>query len=354
MNKVWIGVLIAAIVGVALWKFDVFGAKSETPLAPPPGPRASTDAPGGDTLQGTGGKPAREEPKEEPAAEWFPLESPVRVLFVLERVMQWPQYMGLALKEDPQIEFTYYSTHPAPNEQALVSADQQAVVERPTGDWFEKQAFDVLIVGACDPGELGEDFWQAVSARLRTGRLGLWVWPDMPPAPPEKPQTSPVHPMLSHPLFRTLLPVAEADRLEGKPVPGRPGAPIPGVFSAEARFGVTTAGTTHPASRFVPFPQWSRNLWLAGAAASPPWGSKFIYPVTKLRPGAVTLVDALPAKGEPIPMFVQGPTDGGRVLWFGAHDFGDATYRNLGPSLAKWNALVHNSVVWLAGRAPRE
>jgi hypothetical protein len=357
MNKFWIGALVVAlaVAGVALWQLDVFGGKASPPVDPAgdrPSPANGGAEPGG--LRGGMRGPAREEPKDEPKPVEFPIASPLRVLFVLDRVMQWPQYLGMVLKSHPQVAYTYYSVRPQPNEQPLVTSGQEAVVDEPTGSWFAQQEFDVLVVGGCDPGEIGDDFWQAVADRVRAGKLGLLVWPDLPPTPIGEPQGAKVHPMLTHAVFRTLLPLEEAAPLEGEPKPGGGPASIPGIFSVEARFHVTDAGVTHPATRIVPFPQWSRRMWAEGASPSGTWGSKFVYPVTKLRPGAVTLVNAVPDKGRPIPMLVQGPLEGGRVLWFGAHDFGDATYRNMGPSMARWNAIVHNSVVWLAGRAPRE
>jgi hypothetical protein len=354
MSKFWIGALIAAVVAVALWQFGVFGEKSSDEPTPTPGRAGEPGKTDGTELLPGARTPGRDEPKEEPKPEEFPLQSKLRVLFLLERTLQWPQYMGIVLKSDPQIAYTYYSVHPLPEEIALVSPEETPVVDRPTPALFDGKGFDVLVVGALDPGEIGDDFWKAATDRVRAGQLGVLIWPDLPPTTREKPQASPVHPMLTHPLFRALLPVEEADALKGKPDPDGRSSPVPGMFRVEARFQVTDAGTTHPASRIVPFPQWSRTMWNAGAAGQTAWGSKFVYPVTKVKTGAVTLLNALPEKGKAIPMFVQGPPEDGRVLWFGAHDFGDATYRSFGPALEKWNAVIHNTFVWLAGRAPRD
>jgi hypothetical protein len=223
--------------------------------------------------------------------------------------------------------------------------------EKPNGQWFAQQDFHVLIVAQVDPAVLPDDFWQAVTKRVTGGQTGLWVCPSTPPAGAGTAVMPPVHPMLAHPLFSALLPVAEAARLEARPEPGKPQPLPPGMFRKPAPFVVTDAGTKHPASRIVPWPEWSRRIWVEGGQGLQPWGSWFCYPVTKVGPGAVTLVNAAPEAGAPIPMFIARSGAGGRVLWYGAEDAGDATYR-VSTSVEKWNTILHNSVVWLAGRAP--
>lgn len=351
MNKVLVGLVLALLVGGGLWVAGVFGPRGADDPPPGGGGREGTGTSSNGASLESGGTGAREVPKEQPKPEWFPVTEPLRVLFVIQRATSWlalqSQVLGGA--EDAQIESFVWASDPGPNPVPLPKSDW--IREQPNGQWFTQQDFHVLVVAQIDPAVLPDDFWQAVTKRVTGGLTGLWVQPMMPPTPPGSSVSLPVHPMLTHPLFSALLPVADAARLEGgRGEPGKPALP-PGVFKTEVPFVVTDAGTAHPASRVVPWPEWSRRIWTEGRQGPKPWGSWFCYPVTKLAPGAVTLVNAAPEAGAPIPMFVAREGAGGRVLWYGAADASDAVFRaNL--SLEKWNTILHNSIVWLGGRAP--
>ncbi len=303
-----------------------------------PRPRLDTPTPG------TG--PAREVPAEEPPPQRLRLERTLRTLFVMERLGSWTAFIGGALRVDPLHTFTSFSADPVGPEAALVSAGQEPVLQPPSAAWFAAQDVDVLVIAGLDPRRLEDAFWQQVVERVRARSLGVLVLPGYPPADRAAPTVTPaVHPLLQHPLLSGLLPVLEPRPLEGSPVPGTFQSP------AQAPFGVTDAGAEHPASRIVAFPEWSHRIWQLGASGPNPWGSKFVYPIAKLKPGAVTLVEARPEKGPPLPVYVLGPEAEGRVLWFGAFDFGELTYRDAA-SLTKWTALFHNALIFLAGRAP--
>lgn len=354
MNKVLIGLLLAALVGLGLWALGVFGSDATDGSGPEGGRGKTGENPSGAALQGGGLAAAREVPKVQPQPEWFPVTEPLRVLFVIRRANSFLALQSNVLggSEDAKIEASLWVADPGPDPVELPKTTW--IREQPNGQWFDQQDFHVLIVAGLDPAALPDDFWQAVTKRVTGGRTGLWVSPSTPPAPPGSGVNPPVHPMLTHPLFKALLPVADAARLEGgRGEPGKPAPLPPGMFRKPVPFVVTDAGIKHPASRIVAWPQWSRSIWVEGGSGPQPWGSWFCYPVTKVSPSAVTLVNAAPEGAATIPMFVAGAPAGGRVLWFGAEDAGDATYR-VNTAVEKWNAILHNSVVWLAGRAPAD
>lgn len=351
MNKVLLGLVIVAAAGFGVWKLVLSPASGgDKPGGTPAGEREAPADPG---LQGAVKGPAREVPKDQPPPEWFPVEQTLRVLFLVDAVTSWPAQFAVALNEhEGKIVSDAWCENPVPQAPQLGPAVTM-LAERPTAGTFVAERYEVLVLVGCDPTRFADEFWKVVGERVKEGRLGLWVCPSTPPVPKGTSVRPAVHPMLTHPALAALLPVEEAERMEGRPDPKRPGDPprVPGSFAEGAPFVVTDAGITHPASRFVSWPTWSRRIWADGGSGLQPWGSLFVYPVTKLRPGAVTLVNAVPSRGAPIPMYVQGAPASGRVLWFGAFDFGEATYRN-NLALEKWVALLRNSVVWLAGRAP--
>lgn len=344
MKRLLLLVLLLAAAGGALVATGVLpwpGKPSSSDT--PPGRGAEDPRPGsGTTLEGVPGLPAREVPTEEPPPQRLRLERPLRTLFLLQRVGSWALFLRNALCEDPLHRATSWSADPVAAEPAMTCGGEAPVVETPTAAWFAQQEVDVLVIVGLDPQRLEDAFWEAVAGRVKARTLGLLVLPGAPTAARGESAAPPVHPLLTHPVLARLLPVAEAAPIEGPD--------LPGWFGREAAFSVTKAGVQHPASRIVAFPEWSQRVWQAGAARNPPWGSKFVYPVTTLKPGAVALVETLAPKGRPLPTYVLGNDADGRVLWFGAGDFGELTYRDSG-SAEKWAALWHNAMIFLAGRA---
>lgn len=283
-------------------------------------------------------------PQEEPAPEVFRLERPLKVLVLMGNSTQrWPRVIEMALRADPQFVVSGWAASSRAGTPPFGNGDPPPGGLPPSASWFEAMGFDVLAVCDADPALLEPAFWEAVARRVKAGTLGLWAQPGIPTPVTAGAAAPDVHPMLASPALAPLMPVAQATPVRGTPVPG--------VHPGGAVFQATPDGEKHPASRIVYWPEWSRRVWQMGAAASPPWGTQFCYPVETLVPGSVVLVEAVPPRGSPVPMYVQGPPAAGRVLWFGAQQLADDTLRD-GRQSQKWYALLHNAVVWLAGRAP--
>lgn len=308
--------------------------------------------PAGTTPSGKGPDLARPEaaapgsavPEEEPAPELLRVERPLKVLVLMGNSTQrWPRVIETALHSNPLVVVSGWAAITRAGSPPFGAGDPPPGGVAPSPSWFEAMGFDVLAVCDLDPGLLEPAFWDAVAARVKAGTLGVWLQPGIPTSATGGGKAPEVHPMLSSPALRALLPVATATAIRGDPVPG--------VYPSGAVFQVTGEGEKHPASRIVYWPEWSRRVWQMGAAASPPWGTRFCYPVETLVPGSVVLVEALPPRGNAVPMYVQGPASAGRVLWFGAQQVADDTLRD-GRQTIKLYAMLHNAIVWLAGRAP--
>ncbi|MFM8385983.1 MAG: hypothetical protein ACKOCB_04045 [Planctomycetia bacterium] len=310
-----------------------------------PGGRTPSTAPGtGPTLDRPEASAPAAVPEEEPAPEVLRVERPLKVLVLMGHATQrWPRMIEMALQSDAQLQVSGWAASSHAGAPPFGNLEPPPGGLPPSASWFEAMGFEVLALCDIDPGVFEPAFWDGVAARVKAGTLGLWAQPAMPPPQSSGGVASGVHPMLASPVLRALLPVARAAEVRGTPVPG--------VHASGAVFQATAAGERHPASRIVYWPEWSRRVWQMGAAASPPWGTRFCYPVEALVPGSVVLVEALPPAGSPVPMYVQGPESAGRVLWFGAQQLADDTLRD-GRQAQKWYALIHNAVVWLAGRAP--
>jgi|GEM_PF-6014067 len=304
-----------------------------------PGPANGT----GPELRAPGAPPATgDSPKDEPEPEALRLERPLNVLLLMTRKTQrWARAMELGMR-DPQIQLSGYALEDTPGVAAFGTGKVPPVGEPLTAAWFDAQNFDVLVLSDVDPNEFEPALWESVASRVRAGSLGLWAQPGV-PLPSLRGAPAPeVHGLLTEPSLAALLPVERATPIRGQPVPG--------VFGREAPFAITPAGEKHPASRIVFWPEWSRRIWQLGAASTPPWGTQFNYPVEALKPGSIVLVEVHPPSGKPLPMFVQGAPAAGRVLWFGAQHIADDTLRS-SRHTTKWYALIHNAIVWLAGRA---
>jgi hypothetical protein len=334
-----IGVLLAVTAGVLLLPGLLGGGESpsgEGGDRPPSGDGPTLTRPEDETLQGT------PPPVEQPEPQRLRLAGPMRVLLLADRPGSWNVFHAAALRTEPMIEVVAWVSDPRGGAQ-LGSAPPLG--STPTAAWFEQQDFQLLVVAQLDPRALEPAFWEAVAGRVRAGSLGLWVQPGLPLPMPGSSEQPVMHPLLEQPALATVLPVASA-----KPIQG---SPLPGVFAKNAPFAVTSTGEKHLASRMVYWPEWSRRIWQLGVSGAEPWGSMFCYPVETLKEGSVVLVEARPPTGSPIPVYVIGPPSLGRVLWFGAQDFGHRTYYD--PKAGtQWQALLRNAAIWLAGRAPPE
>lgn len=336
-------VLLLATAGVLLGP-GLFkgGGEVDSPPGTTPGAGSGT----GPELQAPAPPPGKttDSPVEEPVPEQLRVERPLKVLVLMTRKTQrWARVMELGMRADAQIQVSGYALEDTPGVPTFGSGEVPAVGEPLTAAWFDAQAFDVLVLTDVDPTAFEPALWESVAARVRAGSLGLWAQPGV-PLPPSRGGPAPeVHGLLTEPSLAALLPIERAKPIRGQPVPG--------LFAQEAPFAVTAEGEKHPASRIVFWPEWSRRIWQLGAASTPPWGTQFCYPVEALKPGSLVLVETRPPTGAPLPMYVQGAPASGRVLWFGAQQIADDTLRN-GQQSGKWYALIHNAMVWLAGRAP--
>jgi hypothetical protein len=321
--------------------------RSDDPVTAPPGAggKPPTEGP---NLQGQTPepvKPADDSPQQEPPPEMLLVERPLKVLVLMTSPGQrWARVLELAAASDPQIVMSGYAVRTGAGMPPFGTGEPPPGGSAPTAAWFDAQAFDVVALCDMDPNVIEPAFWEAVAGRVRAGTLGLWLQPGV-PMPPDGGSRSPEeHPLLKHAVLSTVSPVESAKAVKGDPTPG--------VFVRSAVFQLTADGEKHPASRIVMWPEWSRRIWQLGASATPPWSSKFVYPVERLAAGSVVLVEAQPPGNAPrLPMYVQGPPSRGRVLWFGAQQIEDDTLRD-GRQATKWYAMLHNALVWLAGRAP--
>lgn len=208
--------------------------------------------------------------------------------------------------------------------------------KKPDAAYLEEQDIRALFFDSADPNALSKECWETIARRVRSGRMGLYVRPNFPKA-------SAVHPALTHPVLKELLPVAEAKPLKGTPVPG--------VFSRQAQgLVVTDLGVRHPATRFVTSVDDSRTAWGGLSTGAGAIDTRFVYPVTELKPRAQTLVDL--EIGDYPAVIVSG-TGNARVLWMGNGDFGSAKGGvHFVRSKAKLQGILINQwVMWLVGQA---
>ena len=109
-------------------------------------------------------------------------------------------------------------------------------------------------------------------------------------------------------------------------------------------------GARHPATRLTPYPKWAYHIWEKQRSGEFAWKPKFCYPVTKLAPGAVSLVDVLATSIDRKVAIAVSSQDVGRVLWQGNFDFGHRTYYSA-ESTKPVGILVNRMLLWLSGRA---
>ena len=319
-------VLALAVVGVlfALGFFDE-EVEAPTPGGLPTGPSTPVEE---ESALLTGASPA-----EEPDIEELPLIDPLQVLMLAGVPERLNLFLARSMATHPKIDVhTWAPTLNLP-EVPPPSTLPGALQGPPTDSIFRDEDIDVLIVHDFDPALLDDAFWRAVDERVRSGRLGLYVQPGMKHGAA----------MLDHPILSALLPVAEVAPLEGTPVPG--------VFGRLVPFEVTEEGETHPATKLVPWPRWSKTLWAARTTGEFPWGTSFSYPVTALRDGALVLLKSQPPRQpDSIPSFIVGAADGGRVIFNGAWELGSRQAYGQPRIADEWTKLVRNWMIYLGGR----
>lgn len=215
---------------------------------------------------------------------------------------------------------------------------------RPTGEYLEANDIRALFIDSIDPNALGMPFWEVVSRRVKSGRMGLYVRPNFPPAPgPNLPRAA-VHPMLTHPILKGLLPVRSAKAIRGTPQPGT-------YSRAPQALRITEAGTRHPATRLVSNRSDSQNAWNGAATGPGALATKFVYPVESPRTGPQVLIDM--DNGDYPAVIVSGSGEGAdttRVLWMGNGDFGFRThFANDKRKLQ--DILISHMLLWLINQA---
>lgn len=333
-----IGILLAATAAVLLLPGLLGGSD-----APPP-EAGERPASGGPTLTQPGEGPLKGDPPpvEQPEPQRLRLAGPLRVLLLTDRPTSWGVFHASAIRSDPRTQVTAWITDGSVNPDL---GDPLPTPSPPTAAWFEQQDFELLVICHFDTRSLEPAFWESVAGRVRAKTLGLWVHCSLPLPVSASGERLLGQPLLEQPSLASVLPV-----LTAKPITG---SPPPGVFTSEVPFGVTAAGERHIASRIVLWPEWSRRIWQLSTTGQNPWGSMSCYPAETLREGSTVLVEARPAGGAPIPIYIAGPPALGRVLWFGAFDFGQMTYRSA-TAVEQLRAMLSNAAIWLAGRAPPE
>jgi hypothetical protein len=316
------GVLFLATLALALWALGVF-----EPSAPTAPPEPTPPTPGG----GIDLQPS--EPRDEPRAERPSVRNATHVLALGRTARPFPVWM-FQMWEVPQVSYRSWFPESMPGAARPASRGESALERAPTVEDVDRA--NVLLLDDVDPKSVAPEVWARVAERVREGSLGLWIHPG----------TQNGVALSNEPSLAPLLPVTAA------PVrPTAPGAPtIAGVYPEPRTFQVTEAGATHPASRLVRWPTWSRRKWDALATGTKPWGTMFVHPVEgSPSPGASVLLTVRDHRGDPAPALVASDPARGRVLWVGFHDFGEPAYRDPGRADETFRALALSWLVWLAG-----
>jgi hypothetical protein len=313
--------LFLAALAVSLWALGVFDASPSAPVLPPAPPGL------GGAMSSDPGHLPSQEPTDEPRAEVPPIEEPLRVLvmqlaprsFTAWLFLQWDEipnvsYQAWSLSTDPGISKVRAHSH-LPELQAAPSAT-------------DLQAYDVLVLDDVDPSTLPPGFLTAAAERVRSGRMGLLLFPG---------STNGLK-MAQEQNLAPLTPV------RARPVPE-------GVFKTEHSFAPTEDGRTHIASRLSSWPNWSAKKWAALAGPESKWGTTFVFPADP-EPGSKTLLDVQLGAGRSAPALVASDASGGRVLWVGMFDAGQAAFRpkDNGRTDDSIRSLAVSWLAWLAKR----
>jgi hypothetical protein len=330
-------VLLAIAAGIVLVVVNAFEGEPPPPaVGPVTGPTIGPSEPPGPP---PALEPTDRPPTTEPPVQLIPLVKEARALLLMDRSRPFTAFLTQHWRRHEMLRLRTFAfdgpTPPAGNDPPLDAP--------PSATFLDDEDVSVLAIDGLDPGLLPDALWESVARRVKARTMGLLVLPGWLPTKGRDGGGPPtVHPMLRHRILKTLLPVSEAEPIEGPA--------LPGVFSVNAPFEVTEAGKAHPATRIVAWPEWSGRVWESGAAGKRAWGTKFCYPVTKTPDGAVVLLRVVPPRGGKLPAVIQGAPAGGRVLWVGLFDFGQESYKDP-DAVEKWGALAGNWMAWLADQA---
>ncbi len=323
-------VLAAAVVGV-LFALGILGGDTttSTPDTPDIGTTPAPDGNGeGESALLTG--PA---PTETPDVEELPLIDPLNVLMLAGVPERLNLFLAQSLTKHPKMKVLTWAPALGASEVPPPETLPGAVGETPTADIFRDEEIDVLLLHDVDPSLLDDAFWQAVDERVRADRLGLYIQPGIKHGAA----------MLAHPVLSALAPAEDVRAFEG--------SPLPGVFGRAVAFDLTEDGASHPATRLVPWPKWSKVIWEERTKGEFPWGTSFCYPVAVWRDGSVVLLTCqAPRQSESYAALVAGPSATGRVLFNAAWELGSRQAYGRPATVHDWEKLVRNWVIFLGGR----
>jgi len=270
------------------------------------------------------------------------LKSPAQALMIGTHQDPWNQLVLMAFGSLKELSYRSWFVHDPSGEGSGVAGPARGMTElkdKPTASYLDAEDVTLLVLDNLDPNALPMDFWSTVRERVESGRMGLFVRPGY-PATPEGQGLS-VHPLLSHPIVKDLLPVKTAMLLSG--------TPIPGVYAEPQTLRATKAGNEHPATRLISVPEVSVKVWSGATTGDGGFATKFCYPVEETKDGTEVLVQCEAAAT--LPAVIATPaTSRSRVLWMGSVDFGWRTYY-VREKDALQKILLNHMIVWLLGQS---
>ncbi len=333
MQRVAIIILLLAVAGGVyfLVSKDEPQPEEPTPVDVQPQP-AKKDDPGLDPLKAKGPKPS-------PIPQELQLRSPARALVLGHNRDSWTETVLMMCKPIRELSFGSWFLNAGDGGAAGASRGMTALADKPTASYLGDEDVTVLVLDSIDPNALPKAFWEAVSSRVVSGRMGLFVRPNYPTGADGKALSE--HPMLSHPVLGPLLPIKKATLLEGTPTPG--------VFAAYQPIKPTAEGLRHPATRLISDPEVSAQAWSVATQGKWPLATKFCYPVEDIAADAQILLNCEAAATLPA-VIASAPTARSRVLWMGNVDFSREAHFMAAKDRAQ-KVMINHALIWLVGQA---
>jgi hypothetical protein len=320
-----VAVLFLATLGVALWLLGVFEPHGGTSGTEAPAEPA-TPAPGAPDLSSG-------EPKAQPPPFVPEVPQPVSVMVLGENPRSFTMWLPELWRLDPAIQWQMWFAESPASEVATHASDVPPLEHQPVA--ADLDGVKVLVLAGVDPARFPGAFWADVARRVREKSLGLLVLAEHRFAKS----------YADLPALKEILPISGA-RAVAPIAPGS--AVIAGVFEKPRTFVVTDAGRRHPASRIVPYPDWSRKHWEAETTGKEAWLTKFCAPVEGPAADAQVLVEVDTGDAR-VPAFLATSGQAGRVLWIGGFfDLERPAYSG-SASYDRARALGVSWVLWLAG-----
>lgn len=331
MRAVLAILIVLAAVAAALFALGVFDGPAPAPENVPfDGPDAQDPPENGTGLSG-----GTNVPEDMPQLEFIPIREPLQVLLLTGFVERLPATLAMYWGSAPSVTVHAWVENVGeegrtPGVESLKNVE--ALEQSPIPADLDDLDIDVVVLHGLSAEALDADFWEAVSLRVREGRIGLIAMPGRPDGLA----------LFENPALAELLPVAKAGRFEGSPIPGKLGD-----FRA---FEITEAGTTHPASRLVAWPEWSRTMWMSRAEAPHPWGTSMTWPVEEATEDGAVLLRVAPARGDGFPVMLAREAGAGRVLFFGAFEILPRDGYGVPKTMEETRAWLNNWLAWAGGR----